>query len=82
MPRLILARLYEVTGNWPKCRDEMLSLLGRDKDNPTYLGTFVEMLLRNNDLEGATLWLDKMEAMAPDHNLTGALRRRAFGEAG
>ena len=33
--QLILARLYEVTGNWPQCRDEMLSLVGKNKDNAT-----------------------------------------------
>ena len=63
--QVILAGLYEATGNWPKCRDEMLSVLGKIKDNPNYISTFISMLLRNNDIDAATFWLDKLEQLAP-----------------
>ncbi|HEY1599327.1 MAG TPA: tetratricopeptide repeat protein [Pirellulales bacterium] len=74
--QLILARLYEVTGNWPECRDEMLSLVGKNKDNATYIATFVEMLMRNNDQDAATLWMDRLEEIAPEALTTGALKAR------
>ncbi|HZZ82334.1 MAG TPA: tetratricopeptide repeat protein [Gemmataceae bacterium] len=80
--QLILARLYQATGNWSRCRDEMLSLLGKAKDDPTYIGTFVEMLLRNNEVDQAIFWLNKLEAIAPDATLTTALRARLLVKQG
>jgi len=80
--QLILARLYEVTGNWQRCRDEMLSLLGKAKDNPTYVGTFVEMLLRNNELDTAQFWMSRLEEVAPEAALTAALRARVLVKQG
>ncbi len=80
--QMILARLYEVTGNWPKCRDEMLSLLGKAKDNPTFVGTFVEMLLRNNEVDQANIWLAKLDSLAPDATLTSALHARLLVKQG
>jgi tetratricopeptide (TPR) repeat protein len=80
--QMILARLYEVTGNWPKCRDEMISLLGKAKDNPTYIATFVEMLIRNKEVDSAKFWLAKLEAVAPDAALTAALKARMLVKEG
>ena len=59
--QLILAGLYEATGNWPKCRDEMLSVLGKTRTIPTTSRRLSSMLLRNDDLDAATFWLDKLE---------------------
>ena len=80
--QVILAGLYEATGNWPKCRDEMLSVLGKIKTNPDYIATFVGMLLRNNDLDAATYWLDKLEQLAPENPATAMLRARVLVKQG
>ncbi len=59
---MLLAQVYERTGNWAAARDELLSLLNQPNANVNTYAMFIEMLLRQNSADSALPWLQKMEA--------------------
>jgi tetratricopeptide (TPR) repeat protein len=74
--QFFLARLYEETNDWPAAREQMLSLLAMDKQNPAYLAQYIRWLLERNQREEASLWLARLEKAAPDDPRTSALRKQ------
>ena len=79
--RFLLARLYEISGDWPKAREEYRDLNLRTKNprdletlnrRPLYLAQFVSSLLRNHkagddqDLTEAQDLVDELKQLQPD----------------
>jgi tetratricopeptide (TPR) repeat protein len=72
-----LAVLYNLVGDWQRCRDQMLALLGdKDKPNPVQAGFLVQLLLEHEELDLAKLWFTKMQATSPGVPLTTGLQAR------
>ena len=55
--RFLLAQLYRGSRDWPKCRDQMLGLLGERNRDPNHLANFVNWVIEQNDLDQAERWL-------------------------
>jgi tetratricopeptide (TPR) repeat protein len=79
--RSLIARLYEISGDWPKARERYRDLLLRTKNlkdleslirRPQYLAQFAEALLRNHkagddqDLTEAQLVVDELKQHQPE----------------
>jgi tetratricopeptide (TPR) repeat protein len=60
----VLARLYELDGNWIKAQERMESLLTKGgKRNPAYYSHFIQALLRRDDTTAAARWLTRLESV-------------------
>ncbi len=85
--RLQLARLYLARGDWEHCREQMEKLVNGTQSNPHYLAAYVRMLLDQNQLSDADMWLERLEkAAASNPGLTVDLhaellqRRKEWGK--
>jgi len=74
--RLVLAQLYDITGNWSKSKGEMLSLVTSFPEDSKYLGTFVEQLTDHDELQDASFWMEKLDALSPGTPLTSAVKAK------
>jgi tetratricopeptide (TPR) repeat protein len=61
--QFVLASLYEFTGSWVKAREQMRRVLLENHDDPRYLASFVNSLVRHNDPAEAELWLAKLQQL-------------------
>src|SRR5262249_43338561 len=61
----LLARLYELNGDWTRAHERMAALLTTHGDNPLYLAHYIRGLLRDEKYPEAQTWLDKLRAMQP-----------------
>ncbi|MBP3960067.1 tetratricopeptide repeat protein [Gemmata sp. G18] len=77
-----LAQLYADTGAWVDARRVFGSLLAREGDNPTYLRSFVDRLLRNGATDDAEVWLAQLQRVAPDDLATVRLQARVLVKRG
>ena len=59
--RLQLASLYLARDDWDHCREQMEKLVNGNQPNPLYLAVYVRMLLDQDQLGDADLWLDRLE---------------------
>lgn len=74
--QLRLARLYDLQGQWPTCRQTMLNLLASQPE-PAYLQAFVQMLLQHEAApEEMAPWLQKLTALRPEDPITVILQAR------
>lgn len=80
--RYLLASLYEARGRLKDAREQFVRLLAEHDDQPLYVGGYVEMLLRYNNLDEAGAWLDTLHSLAPDNSETVALEARLLGLQG
>jgi tetratricopeptide (TPR) repeat protein len=81
----MLARLYELDGNWVKARDRFEGLLsGPGGRNPSYLAHFIRGLLKQDDLQAAKVWLARLEGLQDKLSvpLTVELRARLAAQQG
>src|SRR5205085_8225338 len=88
--QVLLAQLYEATGDWVKARAQLTSTLtataeqwekgGNRKDleasYPNYLVYACDCFLKHEDPNAAGLWLARLEKLRPDSFATLALRAR------
>jgi predicted Zn-dependent protease len=58
--RLLLARLYEADGDWPRARGQLLALLGEQDKSPVYLAYYVRALLRHRQADEAESWVKRL----------------------
>jgi tetratricopeptide (TPR) repeat protein len=69
-----LAELYVDRDRWPEARQAMLNVLARDGDNRVYVYFFAKELLQRGETTDGTVWLDRLERLAPADVRTVALR--------
>jgi predicted Zn-dependent protease len=74
--KFVLAQLYEASGDWPKAREMMSSILSNHGDNPRFIASYVASLLRRGMTNEAEVWLAKLQRVAPDNFETTALTAR------
>ncbi|MFN0198539.1 MAG: tetratricopeptide repeat protein [Planctomycetaceae bacterium] len=80
--RFRLARLYMVTGNWPRCRDLSQEMISNNQDNLLLLIFHTSNLIAMNDTLEAEIWLRQVEAKIPDALLTHKLRAQLLAVNG
>jgi tetratricopeptide (TPR) repeat protein len=81
----LLARIYEIDGNWPKARELFEALFTREGgQNPAFLAHFIRSLLRHEDAAGAAAWLGRLEAVEKEMKtpLTVELKARLLAKQG
>lgn len=65
--RYLLARLYLSVGDWVKSRDLMNILLTTDRQNPTYLATYIEQKILHRELTGLfNIAMKHLKSVAPE----------------
>jgi tetratricopeptide (TPR) repeat protein len=74
--QLVLAQLYELTGNWSRARDQMLTALGNNNNDPACMAAYANSLLRRNQLGDAQNYIDRLEQVDPASFATSELRAR------
>jgi tetratricopeptide (TPR) repeat protein len=70
-----LAALYNQSGAWPKCQEELRSLYIRTKQNPQLLAAAIDLFLDHNELDGAQTRLEDLGKLQP--NSFDYIRRQA-----
>ncbi len=61
----LLALLEQKAGDLPKARELLLEALAQDPGNVDYLGSYVKILLDQNDPDEAIKWVDKLQELKP-----------------
>ena len=59
--RYALARLYYRLKKWADCREQMEKLVSPEQCDPSYVAAYIKMLLDQEQLVDAALWLDRLE---------------------
>ena len=72
--RLLLARLYELKGEFAAAREQFRALAGQSTPDPTHVALYVGLLIRGNLLDDADGWLRRLESLQPDELRTLRLR--------
>lgn len=80
--RLVLARLYDLTGDWGKCKDELFALVASAKNEPKYLAVLVEMLIDHNELTDAQQWMTQLDIAAPGAPMAAAIKAKLLVKQG
>lgn len=72
---LEMAKLYDRTGDWSKCRETMVQLLQEAPEDAGYQGIYIEMLIRHEELSEAQPRIEKL--IETDPNSTVAIEAQA-----
>jgi tetratricopeptide (TPR) repeat protein len=62
--RFVLASLYLRENDWPQCSKHMRALLSVRGKEPRYVAVYVAMLLEQNEMQEAGLWLQRLDELA------------------
>ena len=70
--------------NWPGCREQMEKLVNSARSDPRYLAAYVEMLVQQEQLVDAELWLNRLERVSQSEGVVALrselmFRRRSWG---
>ncbi len=68
--QFLLARLYQATGDQSKARAEFRKLLATQSKDSRYIIAYLQLLLQNGETAEAELWLERLQALAPDDLVT------------
>jgi tetratricopeptide (TPR) repeat protein len=74
--RVLTARLYELSGNWPKAGELLRSALASDENNTAYLAAFTRGLLIHGQASHAEPWLARLEKLQPQSAQAVELKAR------
>ena len=80
--RITLARLYELTGQWSRCRDVMFAAMSDDPNNQKVISLYIEMSMRHREFADVKLFIDRLEGLAPDSKYVKAARGRLLVNQG
>jgi tetratricopeptide (TPR) repeat protein len=71
----LLGQLYERGGQWEKGRDMMLAAITRRSDDVDILFPFAQMLIRHNEFDDASRWIDRLEELLAKAPPTSPMRQ-------
>jgi tetratricopeptide (TPR) repeat protein len=77
--QMLLAQLYEASGNWPAARERLSALTTGDAE-VRHLEYFIQRLLYHDELAAAELVLEKLERLASSEWGTIALKARIWAK--
>ena len=80
--RFVLARLFEIEGDWAKADAQMRWLIDNNPSVPAYRIRYILALLRNKRAGETGPWLDQLEKLQPEAPLVQQLRAMALSEQG
>jgi len=80
--RFVLARLFEIEGDWAKADAQMRYIIDNNPSVPSYRIRYILALLRNKRAGEAGPWLDQLEKLQPEAPLVQQLRAMALSEQG
>ena len=80
--RFVLARLFEIEGDWAKADAQMRRLIDNNPSVPAYHIRYILALLRNKRAGETGPWLDRLEKLQPEAPLVQQLRAMALSEQG
>ncbi|MEZ6070304.1 MAG: hypothetical protein R3C10_08495 [Pirellulales bacterium] len=80
--RLLLARLYELTGQWSKCREQMIAAMADAPNDRDLIATYVEMSLRHREFSDVSLFIDRLAKVAPNWDYVTAARGKLLVKQG
>lgn len=72
--RILLARLSEAEGKFPRARELYRELVARPNPSADHVAAFIEFLIRNQSSRDAGAWMAQLEVLAPDELRTVELR--------
>jgi tetratricopeptide (TPR) repeat protein len=83
--RYALANLYYQTKKWPECREQMEKLVSPQQCDPAYVAAYIKMLLDQDQLVDAALWLTRLEKVGKPGSAVPLraewmFRRKTWGE--
>ncbi len=82
---LTLAKLYFALGEWRKCREKMLDIIGRYPDDPNVKLAYIEMLLQRGgpaEIDLAVRQVQRLNEIAPKDVATREMLARVAFEKG
>ncbi|MBI3837009.1 MAG: tetratricopeptide repeat protein [Planctomycetia bacterium] len=59
--QLAVGQLQDRAGNWAQARDWMFSALSRSSEDPEILTVLVQMLIRHEEYDEATRWVERLD---------------------
>ncbi len=80
--QMLLAQLYEKSGQWTKAREQMLSLLARSGANVGYAAVFASWLLQHDETEDAVRWVERVVRVQPQSLEATQLRAQLLAKQG
>ncbi len=80
--RYVLARLFEIEGDWARADAQLRWLVDNNPSIPAYRIRYILALLRNKRAGEAGPWLDQLEKLQPGAPLVQQLRAMALSEQG
>ena len=80
--RLILAELYDQEGNWAVCREQIEKLLVDHGSSIEVLVIYVQKLIKHDELDNATRYLQRLEKLDPNSLNTLSLKVRLLAKRG
>jgi tetratricopeptide (TPR) repeat protein len=80
--QLALGQLYESIGKWNEASRRMGAAVSAESDNPVYLTSYVNSLLRHKEWAAAAPWLARLEQKQPAAFSTVQLKARLLAGEG
>jgi len=74
--RLLLARLYDADGDWPRARETFQALMDSDGENPNYVAVYALTLVEHKAFQDAEAWTKRLERALPDSPAATEVRAR------
>ncbi len=59
--QLAVGQLQDRAGNWAQARDSIFSALSRSPEDPEILATLAQLLIRHEEYEEATRWVERLD---------------------
>jgi tetratricopeptide (TPR) repeat protein len=79
---LMLGQLYYALGDWPKCRQQMISVISRYPEAAQARANFIQMLLHKDSATQAVRHLKKLMQLKPDNISTLDLLAKVAAKTG
>jgi tetratricopeptide (TPR) repeat protein len=76
--QFLLARAYELNGQWPEARQRLFGLLASENPAPFFMEYFARALLSRNEPAEALIWIDRLEKQTQPALPIVELRARAL----
>src|SRR5262249_16231805 len=80
--RFLLARAYEINGNWAAARRQLGPLVAADRPEPRFVAYYIAALVNHGEASEAQQWLDRLETVAGGSARTVELKAKVLHAAG
>ncbi|TWU11856.1 tetratricopeptide repeat protein [Symmachiella macrocystis] len=74
--RFILAKLYQMRGNWDAAKGQLLNLVDAAPNSQKYLAEYIDGLINQNQQRDAAPFITRLEQIAPDSIALAMIKSR------